>query len=302
MRRLLILVLVATVWLVPTALAATPEPSVQPTITGQELADGLGQWDGYDFQDAGDASPGALRTGPSDSADAADPYGADGTLLILPPLDSPAHAVLSVRLSSLASPRIWDNYQHVMDELAIDQADQQAVYGALGQVVAAAYASVDNQEQTHVASLEAGPYRVLLQSTTNGWEGLAGDEPAPIFSMPDGGLTMEILALDEASVVIPIPEPTPTPTPVATPKRTPKPTPSRHPPRTPGHRPGHPPTSSATAARRPSPIRSARAGTSGASTGAAGASTTGWSSPSTSTRGWAATARRPSSTCCPPTR
>jgi hypothetical protein len=225
MRRLLILILAGLVLLVPVAMAAEPDDTELPTVTGQELADALSQWDGYDFQDAGDTWPGALRSGPSASADPSDPYGADGTILVLPPLDDPAHVVVSVRLSSAATPGVWDHYQRIMDELSFAEADQQAVYAALGQMLGLAYARADEDEQTHVTSVDVGPYHVLWQSQTSGFEASDPDAPIPAFLMPDGGVTLEIVPPDEASVVIPMPEPTPTPTPDATPRRTAKPTP-----------------------------------------------------------------------------
>jgi hypothetical protein len=224
MRRLLILILAGLVFLVPVALAADPEDPEMPTVTGQEVADALSQWDGYDFQDAGDTWPGALRSGPSATADPSDPYGADGTILLLPPLDDPAHAVVSVRLSSAATPGVWDHYQRIMDELQFPEEDQQAVYGALGQMLGLAYANADENEQTHVTAVDVGPYKVLWQSQTSGFEATDPAAPLPPFLMPNGGVTLEIVPPDETSVVIPMPEPTPTPTPKPTVKPTPKPT------------------------------------------------------------------------------
>ena len=224
MRRLLLLILAGLVFLVPVAMAADPEDPEMPTVTGQELADALAQWDGYDFQDAGDTWPGALRSGPSESADPSDPYGADGTILVLPPLEDPAHVVVSVRLSSAATPGVWDHYHRIMNELGFAEADQQAVYGALGHVLGLAYANADEDEQTHVESVGVGPYQVLWQAQTSGFEATEPDAPVAAFLMPEGGVTLEIVPPDEASVVIPMPEPTPTPTPDATPRRTPKPT------------------------------------------------------------------------------
>jgi hypothetical protein len=224
MRRLMILVLAGLVWLAPAVLAASPEPDPISTITGQELADALGQWDGYDFQDAGDVWPGALRSGPSEGADPSDPYGADGTVLILPSLDDTAHPVVTVRLSSVAAAGIWDNYQRIMDELGFAETDQQAVYAALGQVLGEAYAQADDQEHSHVAAVDVAPYRVLWQSRTSGFEADDPDQPIPAFAMPEGGVTLEIVPPDEDPVVVPAPEPTPTPTPVKTPKPTVRPT------------------------------------------------------------------------------
>jgi hypothetical protein len=225
MRRYMILILAGLLSLVAPALAATPEPSAAPTVTGQDLADALGRWDGYDFQDAGDAWPGALRSGPSDGADPSDPYGADGTILILPPLDSTAHPVVTVRLSAVAGAAIWDHYQRIFDELGLTETEQQAAYGALGQVLAQAYAQADDGEHTHAAAVDAGAYHVLWQSRTSGFESATDPaQPAPTFLMPEGGVTLEIVPVDEASVVVPMPEPTATPTPAPTPRRTPRPT------------------------------------------------------------------------------
>ena len=123
MRRYVILILAGLLSLVAPALAVTPQESAAPTVSGQDLADALSQWDGYDFQDAGDAWPGALRSGPSDTADTSDPYGADGTILILPPLDSTAHPVVTVRLSAAAGAAIWDHYQRIFDELGFTEAE-----------------------------------------------------------------------------------------------------------------------------------------------------------------------------------
>ena len=229
MRRYVILILAGLMSLVAPALAVTPEQSPAPTVTGQELADALGRWDGYDFQDAGDAWPGALRSGPSDTADPSDPYGADGTILILPPLDSPAHPVVTVRLSAAAGAAIWDHYQRIFDGLSMTETEQQAAYGALGQVLGQAYAQADDGEHTHVASVDAGAYHVLWQSRTSGFEATDPAKPVPTFLQPEGGVTLEIVPLDEASVVVPMPEPTPTPTPLRTPRPTTRPTPSPSP-------------------------------------------------------------------------
>lgn len=224
MRRSMILILAGLMSLVAPALAATPEQSAVPTVTGQELADALGQWDGYDFQDAGDAWPGALRDGPSATADPSDPYGADGTILILPPLDSPAHPVVTVRLTSMSGAAIWDHYQRIFNALGMTDTEQQAAYGALGQVLGQAYAQADDGEHTHAAAVDAGDYHVLWQSRTSGFESTDPAQPVPTFLMPAGGVTLEIVPIDEASVVVPMPEPTPTPTPAPTPRRTPRPT------------------------------------------------------------------------------
>ncbi|MCY7419001.1 MAG: hypothetical protein LH650_10985, partial [Chloroflexi bacterium] len=206
-------------------MAATPEPSAPPTVTGQELADALGQWDGYEFQDAGDVWPGGLKSGPSETADPVDAYGADGTILILPPLDRPAHPVVTVRLASAATPGVWDHYQRIMDALGMTETEQGVAYGALGQVLGLAYAQSSSDEQTHVVSVDAAGYRVLWQTHTSGFEPIDADLPTPAFLMPAGGVTLELVPLDETSVVVPMPEPTATPTPVATPRRTPRPTP-----------------------------------------------------------------------------
>ena len=226
MRRYLILILAGLLSLVAPALAANPEQSAPPTVTGQDLADALGQWDGYDFQDAGDAWPDALRSGPSDTADTSDPYGADGTILILPPLDSTAHPVVTVRLSAIAGGAIWDHYQRIMDELGFTDTEQQAIYGALGQVLGQAYAEADDGEHTHAAAVDTAAYHVLWQSRTSGFETTDPAQPTPTFLMPEGGVTLEIVPLDEASIVVPMPEPTPTPTPRRTPRPTTRPTPS----------------------------------------------------------------------------
>jgi hypothetical protein len=226
MRRYMVLILAGLLSLVTPALAATPEQSAAPSITGQDLADALGQWDGYDFQDAGDAWPGALRSGPSDGADPSDPYGADGTILILPPLDSTAHPVVTVRLSAIAGAAIWDHYQRIFDELGFTETEQQAAYGALGQVLGQAYGLADDGEHTHAASVDAGAYHVLWQSRTSGFEATDPSQAAPTFLMPEGGVTLEIVPVDEASVVVPMPEPTPTPTPRRTPRPTTRPTPT----------------------------------------------------------------------------
>ncbi len=234
MRKLVTLIMAGLVCLVAPALAATPEPSEMPTVLGQDLADSLGQWDGYDFQDAGDTWPGALRSGPSDTADPSDPYGADGTILILPSLDDPAHVVATVRLSSIASPAIWDHYQRIMDELGMAEVDQQRVYAALGQIMGQAYADADDLEQTHVAAVQVGPYQVLWQSRTNDFEPTDPAQPIPAFLMPEGGVTLEIVPAGQDPLVVPAPEPTAEPTAEPTPTRTPRPTsrPSASPPAT----------------------------------------------------------------------
>ena len=126
-------------------------------------------------------------------------------MLILPPLDSPAHPVVTVRLSSIADAAIWDHYQRIMDELGMATDDQQAVYGALGQVLGQAYAAADDDEHTHVAAVDVGPYHVLWQSRTSGYEAADPEGATPVFLMP-------------------MPEPTPTPTPSPSPRRTPRPT------------------------------------------------------------------------------
>lgn len=227
MRKLMMPVLAGLVCLVAPVMAATPKEPAPPPVTGQELADALGKWDGYDFQDAGDASPGALQSGPSDAADPPDAYGADGTVLILPPLDSPAHPVVAVRLASASTPGVWDHYQRIMDELGLTATEQGAAYGALGQVLGLAYATASSDEQTHVAMVDTAGYHVLWQTFTSGFEPIDAELPTPAFLMPAGGVTLELVPLDETSVVVPMPEPTatPEPTPTPTPRRTPRPTP-----------------------------------------------------------------------------
>jgi len=102
--------------------------------------------------------------------------------------------------------------------------EQQAAFGALGQVLAQAYAQADDGEHTHAAAVDAGAYHVLWQSRTSAFESATDPaQPVPTFLMPEGGVTLEIVPVDEASVVVPMPEPTPTPTPAPTPRRTPRP-------------------------------------------------------------------------------
>lgn len=248
MRRLLIVMLAGLLVLAPSTLAATPQPGVISTITGQDLADTLGQWDGYDFQDAGDAWPGALRSGPSNSADTSDPYGADGTILMLPPLDDGAHPVIQVRLTSMGSPAIWDYYQRTMDTLGFDAAAQQRVYAGLGQVLGQAYAEADDQDHNHVVSVDVAPYTVLWQSRTSGFVADDPNQPVPPFATPNGGVTLEIVPPGQDAIVVPPPEPTPTPepTPSPTPLKTPKPTPkaTKKPTPTPNAGPTAPPPTS----------------------------------------------------------
>ena len=87
-------------------------------------------------------------------------------------------------------------------------------------------AEADDGEHTHAASVDAGAYHVLWQSRTSGFEAIDPAQPAPTFLMPEGGVTLEIVPVDEASVVVPMPEPTPTPTPRRTPRPTTRPTPT----------------------------------------------------------------------------
>ena len=110
MRRIALAVAAGLLLVATTVIAAEPDESsggvVAPLIDGQSLADGLMEWDGYDFTDAGDIWPGALRSGPSSASDPNDPFGGDGTIWILPPLDGPAHVLVEARLSELGEASI----------------------------------------------------------------------------------------------------------------------------------------------------------------------------------------------------
>ncbi len=196
-------------------------------MSGQALADALMEWDGYDFSDAGDIWPGALRSGPSSASDPNDPFGGDGTIWILPPLDDPAHVLVEARLSELGQASIWGNYQRIMTELGLTEEEQQGVYAGLGEVLGAGYASASDDEQTSHADAWFAGGVALWQVQTRGFEPVPEGQPAPLVPMPDGGVTLEIVPDGQESAVLPMPEPTATPTlePTATPRRTPKPTP-----------------------------------------------------------------------------
>ena len=76
MRRIAILIVIGLVCLTTTAVVQGQDGSDAEAATtlmnGQSLADALMQWDGYDFTDAGDIWPGALRSGPSQEGEAGD--------------------------------------------------------------------------------------------------------------------------------------------------------------------------------------------------------------------------------------
>ncbi len=230
MRRIALAIAAGLMLVATTVLAAEDDSSggvVAPLMSGQALADALMEWDGYDFSDAGDIWPGALRSGPSSASDPNDPFGGDGTIWILPPLDDPAHVLVEARLSELGQASIWGNYQRIMTELGLTEEEQQGVYAGLGEVLGAGYASASDDEQTSHADAWFAGGVALWQVQTRGFEPVPEGQPAPLVPMPDGGVTLEIVPDGQESAVLPMPEPTATPTlePTATPRRTPKPTP-----------------------------------------------------------------------------
>ena len=243
MRKLALFLVIAMLAVTTTTiLAADPEPSsgaaAAPLMEGQSLADALNDWDGYDFTDAGDAFPGALRSGPSADADPDDEFGGDGTIVILPALDEPAHVLLRVRLSEASDPAFWGNIERVMSELAFSPDEQQAVYGGFGQVLGAAYADADDEDQTHDSVVWVANAVALWESTTQGFEATPEGESDPLVPTPMGGVQLEIVPMGQDATVLPMPAPTtapqvepteeptaePTPRPTRTPRPTPKPT------------------------------------------------------------------------------
>ncbi|MEZ4596373.1 MAG: hypothetical protein R3C32_05730 [Chloroflexota bacterium] len=229
MRRIALAIAAGLMLVATTVLAADDDSGgvVAPLMDGQALADALMEWDGYDFTDAGDIWPGALRSGPSSLSDPNDAFGGDGTIWILPSLDEPAHVLVEARLSEMSNASIWGNYQRIMEELGLTEEEQQGVYGALGEVLGAGYAAASDDEQASQADAWFAGGVALWQVQTRGFEPVAEGQPAPLVPMPDGGVTLEIVPDGQESAVLPMPEPTPTPTiePTPTPRKTPKPTP-----------------------------------------------------------------------------
>lgn len=228
MRRIALAIAAGLMLLATTVLAAEDDSSggvVAPLMDGQSLADALMEWDGYDFSEAGDIWPGALRSGPSSASDPNDAFGGDGTIWILPPLDEPAHVLVEARLSELGQASIWGNYQRIMVELGLTQEEQQGIYGGLGEVLGAGYAAASEDEQASHADAWFSGGVALWQVQTRGFEPVPEGEPAPIVPMPDGGVTLELVPDDQESAVLPMPEPTASPTSEPTPRKTPKPTP-----------------------------------------------------------------------------
>lgn len=229
MRRIALAIAAGLMLVATTVIAAEDDSSggvVVPLMDGQALADALMEWDGYDFTEAGDIWPGALRSGPSSTSDPNDPFGGDGTIWILPALDEPAHVLVEARLSELGQASIWGNYQRIMEELGLTEEEQQAVYGGLGQVLGAGYAAAGDDEQaSHAQAWFAGGV-ALWQVQTRGYEPVPDGQPSPLVPMPDGGVTLELVPDGQESAVLPMPEPTstPTPEPTPTPRRTPRPT------------------------------------------------------------------------------
>lgn len=236
-----------------TILAADPSTSTgsasSPFMDGRSLADALMQWDGYDFTEAGNDWPGALRSGPSDASSPDDPYGGDGTVLILPDLDGPAHVLVEARLSQAGQPLVWSNVQRIMSELQFSDDDQRAVYGGLGQVLGESYANASDEQRTDDAAIWVANGLVLLEGRTQGFETPTDGQPTPIVPVPLGGIQLEIVPTGESPSVLPIPEPTSAPTPEPTEAPTTEPTeaPTARPVRT--ARPTPRPTAKAT--RRP---------------------------------------------------
>lgn len=214
-------------------LAADPDPTsggvAAPLMDGQSLADALMEWDGYDFTDAGDAWPGALRSGPSSASDPDDPYGGDSTIWILPPLDGPAHVLVEARLSDTAEPIVWGNVQRIMSELGFTQDEQRGVYGGFGQVLGAAYANASDDDRSNDAVAWIANAVALWASRTQGFEPVQDGQPEPLVPMPRGGIQLEIVPTGEQSAVLPMPEPTLAPTPEPTPEPTETPRPTRTP-------------------------------------------------------------------------
>jgi hypothetical protein len=230
MRRIAILIVIGLVCLTTSAVVSGQDGSDGEAATtlmnGQSLADALMQWDGYDFTDAGDIWPGALRSGPSSTSDPNDPYGGDGTIWILPPLDGPAHVLVEARLSDIDQASLWGNYQLIISELGLTDEEQQGVYAALGQVLGSGFAAAGEDETASHANAWFDGGVALLQTQTRGFEPVPSGQPAPIVPVPDGGVSLEIVPTGQESAVLPMPEPTPSPTPRPTPRRTPRPTPS----------------------------------------------------------------------------
>jgi hypothetical protein len=229
MRRIALAIAAGLLLVATTVIAAEPDESggvVTPLMDGQSLADALMEWDGYDFTDAGDIWPGALRSGPSSASDPNDPTGGDGTIWILPPLDEPAHVLVEARLSELGQASIWGNYQRIMEELGLTEEEQQDIYAGLGKVLGAGYASASDDEQASHADARFAGGLALWQTQTRGFEPVPEGQPAPLVPMPDGGVTLEIVPDGQESAVLPMPEPTetPEPTPTPTPRRTARPT------------------------------------------------------------------------------
>ncbi len=230
MRRIALAIAAGLLLVATTVIAAEPDDSsggvVAPLMDGQSLADALMEWDGYDFTDAGDIWPGALRSGPSSQSDPSDPFGGDGTIWILPPLDGPAHVLVEARLSELGGASIWGNYQRIMDELGLTEEEQQAIYAGLGEVLGAGYANASEEEHASQADAWFAGGVALWQAQTRGFEPVPEGQPAPLVPMPEGGVTLEIVPDGEESAVLPMPSPTARPTarPTATPRRTPRPT------------------------------------------------------------------------------
>jgi hypothetical protein len=230
MRRIALAVAAGLLLVATTVIAAEPDDSggvVAPLIDGQSLADALMEWDGYDFTDAGDIWPGALKSGPSAQSDPNDPFGGDGTIWILPPLDQPAHVLVEARLSELGNASIWGNYQRIFEELGLTPEEQQDVYGGLGKALGAGYAAASDEENASQADAWFSGGVALWQTQTRGFEPTPSEQPAPVVPMPDGGVTLELVPDGQESSVLPMPAPTAAPTaePTATPRKTPKPTP-----------------------------------------------------------------------------
>lgn len=229
MRRIALAIAAGLMLVATTVIAAEDDSSggvVAPLMDGQALADALMEWDGYDFSEAGDIWPGALRSGPSSLSDPNDPFGGDGTIWILPQLDEPAHVLVEARLSQLGQASIWGNYQRIMEELGLTEEEQQAVYAGLGEVLGAGYAAAADDEQASQAQAWFAGGVALWQVQTRGFETPPEGQPSPLVPMPDGGVTLEIVPDGQESAVLPMPEPTstPTPEPTATPRRTARPT------------------------------------------------------------------------------
>jgi hypothetical protein len=227
MRRIALAIAAGLMLVATTVIAAEPDDSVvTPLMDGQSLADSLMEWDGYDFADAGDIWPGALRSGPSSLSDPNDPFGGDGTIWILPELDQPAHVLVEVRLSEMSNASIWGNVQRIMEELSLTEDEQQAIYAGLGKVLGAGYAAAGDDEESSNADAPFAGGVALWQVQTRGFETVPDGQTAPLVPMPDGGVTLEIVPDGQQSAVLPMPEPTPTPTiePTPTPRKTAKPT------------------------------------------------------------------------------